>query len=147
MRLEKFDKTISREIALQGIYQYLSGASEEDILKLEWVEDVFKDELEYRNKEFIKQYALKILEVFFSKSELIYDVLKKFYRGNLEVLPLIDKSILLLGITLLLQDEIPSRVVIDEVISISKIYSSGNATYRMVNKFLDLVVKNQNINQ
>lgn len=143
----RFDKTISREIALQGIYQHLLGISEEEILKLAWVEEVFGEEFEYRNKDFIVQYSRKILNTYFSNRAKIEKVFEEFYIRNPETVPIIDKSLFFLGLTLLLMNDVSPKVVIDEVVNISKAYSSGNTVYRVVNKFLDSVLKNQNIPQ
>ncbi|MEN2998543.1 MAG: transcription antitermination factor NusB [Brevinematia bacterium] len=141
----KFDKTISREISLQGIYQHLLGVPNEDILKLMWVEEVLGEELEYRNKKFILQYSRKILEFYFSKYREIEGIFTKFYTKNPETISSIDKAILLLGITMLLLGDVSHRIVIDEIVNLSKAYSSGNTVYKMVNKFMDSVAKNQSV--
>lgn len=145
----KFDKSISREISLQGIYQDLLGTNEEDILRFDWVNDdeVFREELEYRNRDFIISYAKKILETYFLNKHKVEEIFLKFYTKNPEIIPLIDKAILFLGISMLLMNDVPPKVIIDEVVSISKSYSSGNTVYKMVNKFMDSIAKNQNISQ
>ncbi|MCS7298606.1 MAG: transcription antitermination factor NusB [Spirochaetia bacterium] len=141
----KFDKTISREIALHGIYQHIMGLEPENIVKFEWVEGVFEGEIEYRNKDFILTYARKILNTYFSRHEQIINILNKFYVKNPELLSSIDKALLMLGITMYIMGDNTPKVVIDEIINISKSYGSTNNTYKMINKFMDLVVKNQSI--
>ncbi|MCX8028518.1 MAG: hypothetical protein N2712_00785 [Brevinematales bacterium] len=141
----KFDKTISREIALQGIYQDLFGIPCDEIISMKWVDDVFKEELEFRNKEFIMQYAKKILDYYFSNKNKVESMFKKFYAKNPDMIFIIDKSILLLGLTMLILGDNSPKIVIDEIVNISKSYGSTNTVYKMVNKFMDLVVKNQNI--
>lgn len=141
----KFDKTISREIALQGIYQHIMGLEPEDIIKFEWVEEVFEGEIEYRNKDFILTYARKILVTYFSRYEEVVSIFNKFYVKNPELLSSIDRALLMLGITMYIMGDNTHKVVIDEIINISKSYGSTNSTYKMVNKFMDLIVKNQSI--
>ncbi|MFN4245745.1 MAG: transcription antitermination factor NusB [Brevinematia bacterium] len=143
----KFDKTISREIALQGIYQDIVGTPRESITKLSWVDEVFKEEMEYRNKEFILNYSKKILETYFSKKEKVEELFKKFYTKNQETISTIDKSILFLGITMILLNDTSYKVVIDEIVNISKSYGSTNTVYKMVNKFIDTLIKIQNITE
>ncbi len=143
----KFDKTISREIALQGIYQSLIGIPKEKIMEFSWVDEIFKEEMEYRNKEFILQYSKKILENYFLNYEKIEKVFKEFYIKNQETITTIDKSILFLGITMIFINDVSYKVVLDEVVNISKSYGSTNTVYKMVNKFIDTIIKSKNITE
>ncbi len=144
----KYDKRISREIALQVIYQVLSGRSFQEAENLEWVEEIHKDDLEFRNKDFIIENAVKIVEGLKKNFSKIEEIFEKYYKKNKETISIIDKALLYLGIYLVKFDKSLSvRIAIDEMVEISKSFGSTNKTYKLVNSFLDSVVKNQTIFQ
>jgi N utilization substance protein B len=146
--LIKYDKTIAREIALQGIYQLLQGQPLEEILKFEWTDDeeIFEDELKYRNKEFIKSFAKKLLEKAGQNLEEINEIIDKHFTKNPETISTIDKALIILGITSLKYfKDIPPAVSIDETVTLAKSFGSTNYMYKVVNKILDSINKNQNI--
>jgi len=146
--LIKYDKTIAREIALQGIYQLLQGRQLEETLKLDWIEDeeIFEDQLKYRNKDFIESFARKIIEKAGTNLSEINKIIEKHFNKNLETISTIDKALIILGITSLKYfKDIPSAVSINEVITLTKYFGSTNYIYKVVNKILDSVNKNQNI--
>ncbi|MGB9621650.1 MAG: transcription antitermination factor NusB [Brevinematia bacterium] len=141
----KYDKTISREIALQAIYQLLITNDKKTVLTLSWIEEVFKEELEYRNKEFITKYAKKIIKKYIKNYKKINTLFKSNFTKNPLIMPEIDKAIIFLGIVLLkfMKDTTP-KIAINETIILAKAYGSSNNFYKAVNKFLDTVLKNQN---
>lgn len=142
----KYDKTISREIALQGIYQLLINRDKKTVLTLSWVEEIFKEEIEYRNKEFILKYARKIIKRYLKNYKRINKIFQTNFSKNPLVIPEIDKAIVLLGIVLVkFMKDTTSKVAINETIILAKSYGSSNNFYKVVNKFLDTLIKNQTI--
>lgn len=141
----KYDKSISREIALQGIYQLLINHDRKTVLTLSWAEEMFKDELEYRNKEFILKYAKRIIKRYIKNYKKINKIFQNSFTKNPLIIPEIDKAIIFLGIVLVkfMKDTTP-KVSINETIILAKSYGSSNNFYKVVNKFLDSLIKGTN---
>ncbi|MBN4089411.1 transcription antitermination protein NusB [Mycoplasma enhydrae] len=98
--------------------------------------EIVDNELNVLNDKEIK--TLKIIE---SKHEIIQNIAKNFISKNwdwIRINPL-TRAIIIFGIYELTYND--SKVVINEMINISKIFSP-NDDYKFINKVLDLVDKN-----
>lgn len=129
-RRPKNRRHLSRELALQGIYQWrLAGGNARDI------------DLQLRQVNFFK----KADDAYFS--DLLQGVLKQVTALEEQIQPRLDRqlaelspveySILLLGTyEIVHHPEIPSRVIINEAIELAKSYG-GTDGHKYVNGVLD----------
>lgn len=97
------------------------------------------DELDESN-DFIKETVNSIIENKSKLEELANKYLKD--KWTIDRLSIPDQGILLLGIYELLYTDTPNKVVIDEAINLSKIYSDDDIP-KLINGVLDSIYHNE----
>ncbi|MFH0889315.1 MAG: transcription antitermination factor NusB [Planctomycetota bacterium] len=139
-------RTISRELALQTLYQLnfqnnLQGFDVDDILMK--LGELSKDSLQINTK--IIEYAKELINGYFNHQHQIDNIIRQCATNwKFERIALVDRVILQLATyELVFRDDIPSAVGMNEAIELAKKYSDINSA-SFVNGILDKIVS-QNI--
>jgi N utilization substance protein B len=130
------NRTKARELALQGLYSLEINPRElQDVLVLDWAEDKIIP-------EDVQLYARYLISgTMENLPDLDQKIESKLVRWEFSRVAKVDLSLLRLGLfQILFQDDTPPNVIIDEMIKLSKKFSSPQS-YRFINGVLDNLVK------
>jgi len=120
----------ARELALQGLYQWLVGGQDAGAILAHLQEDE-----EYRLAE--REYVEVLLRGVVDDAAALRDALTPYLDRAPNALSPVEHAILLIGAyELVHRPEIPRRVVINEAIEIAKSFG-GTDGYKYVNGVLD----------
>lgn len=132
----KKERRRAREIALEILYQ-------KEIVGCSFSESIAMRELRLEEDSAeMPEYALKILTYIENNSVEIDDLIRS-YADNwvLERMPVVDRSILRLGISeILFQEDVPYSVSINEAVELAKIYSTTESG-KFVNGILGKIAR------
>lgn len=125
-------------VVLSALYQMdIGNVPLEKLISLDWMENEVTEEL----KEFIRDLIRGTVDHLSGIDELIQ---KYSLHWSSDRISPVDKAILRFSIySLLHRKDIPEKVVIDEAIEISKLYSTEKS-YQFINGILD-GIKNKEI--
>lgn len=129
----------SRTLALKVLYMYeLVGGMEEQIL-----EDTAEKE-DIADDMIVKDYAYNLITKVIANMETLNSIIEECTENwTISRMAVIDRNILRIAITeILLQDNVPDVVAIDEAIEIAKAYSTEDSG-GFVNGILDYIVNNK----
>jgi N utilization substance protein B len=130
------NRTKARELALQALYSLeMNPRDIQEVLRFDWVE-------EKQIPEEVQAYAQFLLTgTMENRPEIDQKIEAKLVRWEFNRVAKVDLSLLRLGLfQILFQEDTPNNVIIDEMIKLSKKYSSPQS-YRFINGVLDNVVK------
>ncbi len=121
---------VARKLAMQAIYQWqLGGQSAENIVKQ------FHDDIDYPKSD-ADYFASLTLQTIQGHAQLD-EMLKLHLDRDIEYVDPIERAVLRLAVNELKEHrEIPYRVVLNEAISLAKMFGAQNA-YKYVNAVLD----------
>jgi len=122
-----------RELALKILYALeYNSISVEDLI----------DELDPELKKNASDFALKIINVGREKKEELDDLIKaQLFNWDFSRVAIIDKILLRMALAELLHfNDVPAEVTLNEVIEISKIYSTERSG-KFINGILDAILK------
>ena len=129
-------RTLAREYAMQGLYQWRMSGSD-----LNTIERYLRDEFDF--KKVHKSYFKKLLHGVPAQLNRIDDALGQYTDRPVKSLDPVEQAILRLGVyELLNQPDVPYRVVINEGINLAKRYGAS-ASHKYVNSILDKVATAQ----
>lgn len=129
----------SRTLALKVLYMYeLVGGDEKQIL-----EDTAEKE-DIADDKKVKDYAYNLITKVIANMETLNSIIEECTENwTISRMAVIDRNILRMAITeILLQDNVPDVVAIDEAIEIAKAYSTEDSG-GFVNGILDYIVNNK----
>ncbi|MBM3407165.1 MAG: transcription antitermination factor NusB [Betaproteobacteria bacterium] len=123
----------SRELALQGLYEWLVSASEPGTIEAH---------LQFDNPGFVKadrDHFQALLHGVISANTLLHEAITPHLDRPVAELSPVEHAVLLLGVfELMHHPEIPYRVVINEAVELAKTFG-GTDGYKYVNGVLDRV--------
>ncbi|MFO8062931.1 MAG: transcription antitermination factor NusB [bacterium] len=129
----------SRTLALKVLYMYeLVGGDQQQIL-----EDTAEKE-DLADDKTVKDYAYNLITKVIANMETLNSIIEECTENwTISRMAVIDRNILRMAITeILLQDNVPDVVAIDEAIEIAKAYSTEDSG-GFVNGILDYIVNNK----
>ncbi|MCY4010509.1 MAG: transcription antitermination factor NusB [Candidatus Saccharibacteria bacterium] len=130
---------LGRIVALQVLYEYAFHADKKDIL-----DQILKRHLQHRAKDLTDpQFTVDLVHGVVSHMTKLDDKIRPLAdQRPLEDLPLIDRSILQLGIYELCyrQSDVPAKVAINEAVELAKHYGGDNSS-KFVNGVLGSVFR------
>lgn len=133
-------RRMGRILAFQGLYSWEAGGmSKEDILELSWADsETGKDVVDLETATFARVLIAGAIE----NQAVIDGYIKKNLKGwEFDRVNKVSLSILRMSVySLLFQKDIPSSIVIDEAVDISREYGQDDS-YKFVNAVLDNIGK------
>ena len=129
----------SRTLALKVLYMYeLVGGNEKQILEDTAEKEDIADDIT------VKDYAYNLITKVIANMETLNSIIEECTENwTISRMAVIDRNILRMAITeILLQDNVPDVVAIDEAIEIAKAYSTEDSG-GFVNGILDYIVNNK----
>lgn len=124
----------ARELALQGVYQWLVAGN-----AVQGIEAQLKEGSGYHKAD--SEYLHHLLTGAIAAQSALEDVLKPHLDRPVAELRPVERAILLLGAFELRQQiDIPYRIVIDEAVELAKSYG-GTDGYKYVNAVLDKLAR------
>ncbi len=129
----------SRIIAFQALYSWdVNGLSLEDLLEFAWVDEATLKKLGDDNLTFSRMLISGTIENIKKIDETIESHLTNWDFSRLNK---VDLAVLRISVyPLLFQQDMPSTIIIDEAIDISKEYGSDDS-YKFINAILDSIKK------
>lgn len=128
---------MSRELALQALYA-------REIREGEEFGAVFDTVVETaRSDPGVRTYARRLCDICLDNSELLDTTIREHAANwTMTRMSAIDRNILRLGAAelILLRDEVPPKVAIDEAVEIAKIYGADDSA-KFVNGVLDAILR------
>ncbi len=141
----KGQRSIAREEALKMLY-FIENAFSDENLKNSSIDDLLKDyekihpsdKKDLKSRK-IREFALSLVIKIYENKEIIdLDIENFSKKRRLERIDILTLSILRLGICQFVYfKEIPPKVVIDECVSLSKLYEEDEKTPSFINGILD----------
>ena len=129
----------SRTLALKVLYMYeLVGGNQQQILEDTAEKEDIADDIT------VKDYAYNLITKVIANMETLNSIIEECTENwTISRMAVIDRNILRMAITeILLQDNVPDVVAIDEAIEIAKAYSTEDSG-GFVNGILDYIVNNK----
>ena len=128
--LSKSPRHRSRELTLQGIYQWKLTGNERDQIEKQIC-------AEKNTGRYDKAFFSKLLQGVLIQHSVLEAIVAKHLDRSLDELSPIEFSVLMIGVYELLHHlEIPYRVVINEAVELAKTFG-GTDGYKFVNGVLD----------
>jgi len=127
----------AREMALQGLYMYEVGKADvNDIILFQWMEEDIPGS--------IKDFAVLLIKGVVENLNFIDNIISLYSKNwRPERITIVDKTILRIAIfEMLLLEDIPVKVSINEAIELGKIFGGENSG-QFINGILDAVHKNE----
>ncbi len=125
----------AREIALQGLYQYDVGNQDlKDVTSFLWLNVSIDNE--------IKKFAKELIEKTIVNSEKIDKYIEDYLKNwDISRINILEKNLLRFSTySILFQKDIPSSVIINEAVDISKKFCSDDS-YKFINGILDEIAR------
>jgi|GEM_PF-1184633 len=153
----KITRNRSRIIIIQSLYcieinefNYSENDQEDDFFNFMWLNHLYDESFDISDVSFIKDSVIKIIALKDKLDEIIQENIqndkviiitsvqnaKSSYDKDISNLRIIDKSILRLGIFEMTNSDIDRKIVINEMINISKKLGNPNS-YKFINSILD----------
>ena len=129
----------SRTLALKVLYMYeLVGGNQQQILEDTAEKEDIADDIT------VKDYAYNLITKVIANMDILNSIIEECTENwTISRMAVIDRNILRMAITeILLQDNVPDVVAIDEAIEIAKAYSTEDSG-GFVNGILDYIVNNK----
>lgn len=129
----------SRIIAFQALYSWdVNNSSLEDLLEFAWVDEATLEKLGDDNLTFSRMLISGTIENIKKIDETIESHLTNWDFSRLNK---VDLAVLRISVyPLLFQQDMPSTIIIDEAVDISKEYGSDDS-YKFINAILDSIKK------
>ncbi|MCK4777622.1 MAG: transcription antitermination factor NusB [Actinomycetia bacterium] len=137
---------MSREIAIQTLYQYKCGVvSIPELLDFNWVTDEITEDLEWPVKEIdgdIRDFAVKLISGTLENLNDIDSIIEKhLIHWVISRISYVDHSILRIAIyEIIYIESVPMKVTINEAIELGKNYGTPKSG-KFINGVLDVVRK------
>lgn len=133
---QKFKRRLVREKVLQYLYAYEMNRDKLDELKWNLLHEL--------KAESDKTFAHDLINrTIINRNELDERIVQKVTNWEMNRIALIDKILLRMGITELLNfPDIPPKVTINEVIEIAKLYSTSGSG-KFINGILDSILNDE----
>ncbi|HET9013004.1 MAG TPA: transcription antitermination factor NusB [Gemmatimonadaceae bacterium] len=129
----------ARELALQGLYQWLVGGQDAAAIEVHLIETEGREGVDELGKRADLSHYRELLHGTIDGAEVLRREFAPYLDRNVEALSPIEHGILLIGTYEMKQrPEIPYRVVINEAVELAKSFG-GTDGFKYVNGVLDKV--------
>ncbi len=133
-------RTVSRIIAMFIVYDYLINGQ----LNIDGILDIMKKAYAEEEFEYDKDFTLELVNgVISNQREIDFIISLHLKNYTLDRISYVDRSLLEIGVYELVFTNIPTNIIINEIVEISKNYSEieGYQSSKFNNAILDAVAK------